>query len=331
MMKAHILTALLAAIGFTSINTLASTNAVEHGPRLVCDQPVYEFGEVDNSQDVEHTFVLKNEGDLTLEIKNVRTSCGCTVANISEKIVKPGAEAMVTTKLSLKGRNGAQHKNITVESNDPKQSNFILTLQGTAVMEMQVRPVQVLFGNLAANSVATGSVEFIASSTNPVNVLEATCDSSNIETRIETVEPGKNYRVAVVTKPPLPKGTVRGTLHIVTDYQRNPVYDIPVSGLVVSDVIVAPPEIILQEKTSGEPMTRYLVVRAAQSVSFQVLGVEPPLPDIQCRVMKLPPNGYRIDLINLVATPELNGKSLKITTDLESMKEILVPFRILKP
>lgn len=330
-MKAHILTALVAAIGLTSVGAVASTNAAAHGPKLVCDQPVYDFGSVDNSQDVEHSFVLKNEGDLTLEIKNVRTSCGCTVADISEKMVKPGTETTVKTKLSLKGRNGAQHKNITVESNDPKQPSFILTLQGAAVMELQVRPVQVLFGNLAAGSVATGSVEVIASSTNPVNVLEASCNSSNIEARIETVEAGKSYRVVVVTKPPLPKGTVRGTLHIVTDYQRNPDYDIPVSGLVVSDVIVAPPEIIMQEKTNGEPVTRYLVVRAAQSVEFQVLGVEPPTPDIQCRIMKLPPNGYRIDLVNLVASPELNGKNLKITTDLESMKEIVVPFKILKP
>ena len=323
--------ALWAVVGLVALNAPAADDPVEHGPKLVCDQPVYEFGEMDNGLDVEHDFVLKNEGDLTLEIKNVRTSCGCTVANISEKMVKPGMETTVKTKLTLRNRNGPQHKNITVESNDPKQPNYVLTLQGSAVMEMQVRPVQVLLGNLAAGSVATGSVEVMTTSTNPVTVLEATCDSPNIETRIETVEAGKTYKVTVVTKPPLPKGTVRGTLHIVTDYQKNPEYDIPVSGLVVSDIIVAPPEIILNEKANGEPVTRYLVIRGAQAVEFQVLGVEPPAPDIQCRVMKLPPNGFRIDLINLVATQDLNGKSLKITTDLESMKEILVPFRVVKP
>ncbi len=329
-MKTCVFAVLAFVIGLSVVPAWAA-NPVEHGPRLVCDEPVYDFGAVENSQDVEHTFVLRNEGDLTLEIRNVRVSCGCTVADTSEKNVKPGAETMIKTRLSLRGRNGPQHKNITVESNDAKQPNFVLSLQGTATMEMQVRPVQLLFGNLAAHAVATGSVEIIASGTNPVKVIEATCDSTNIETRVVVMEAGKIYRVVAVTKPPLPKGTVRGTLHIVTDYQRNPIYDIPVSGLVVSDIIVAPPEIILQEKAGGAPVTRYLVVRAAQSIEFQVLGVESPTPDIQCRVMKLPPNGYRIDLINVVASQDLNGKTLKITTDLESMKEILVPFRILKP
>ena len=142
-MKTCIVTVLAFIIGLSGVSAWAA-NPVEHGPRLVCDEPVYDFGTMDNSQDVEHTFVLRNEGDLTLEIKNVRVSCGCTVADTSEKMVKPGTETMIKTRLSLKGRSGPQHKNITVESNDAKQPSFILSLQGTAAMEMQVRPVQLL-------------------------------------------------------------------------------------------------------------------------------------------------------------------------------------------
>jgi hypothetical protein len=40
-------------------------------------------------------------------------------------------------------------------------------------------------------------------------------------------------------------------------------------------------------------------------------------------------NGYRIQLSNLVAGPELNGKKVRITTDLEKMREIEVPIKVI--
>ena len=39
----------------------------------------------------DHTFVLTNTGSSTIEIGNIRTSCGCTVAELSPRSLVPGA------------------------------------------------------------------------------------------------------------------------------------------------------------------------------------------------------------------------------------------------
>ena len=87
------------------------------GPRISCDEQVFNFGTVDSQNAIEHTFVLKNIGDTTLEISDVRAACGCTVANISSKSVAPGETSQLTARLNLQGRSGPQSKSITINSN----------------------------------------------------------------------------------------------------------------------------------------------------------------------------------------------------------------------
>ena len=153
-----------------AVGSFAQEPAVEHAPKIVCAEPTYNFGEMENAKDVEHTFILKNEGDLSLEIRQVRPSCGCTVASISQKTIPPGGQAEVTTRLSLRGRQGPQHKTISVESNDPKQPTLVLCLEGTAIEEMRIQPNQLFFGRITTDSSVTGVVEITVQSTNAVKV-----------------------------------------------------------------------------------------------------------------------------------------------------------------
>ena len=48
------------------------------------------------------------------------------------------------------------------------------------------------------------------------------------------------------------------------------------------------------------------------------------------KIIPLPQqSGYQIRLDNIVATKELNGVNVKIITDVETSKEILIPFRVI--
>ena len=205
-------------------------------PRIACDEPVYNFGEADNSGDVEHTFVVKNTGTLTLLINNVRPTCGCTVANISQKEIPPGGQADITTKLSLRGRQGSQHKVIRVESNDPMTPTFELALQGTATMQVEVRPNQVFFGRLTPETVVTTQVEVISRKQPPTRINTA---ESNAPFYICTVQPSDDpatTRIQIVTKPPLPEGQVRAVLNLATDNPGMPLITVPISAFVVKEV-----------------------------------------------------------------------------------------------
>ncbi|OQW96502.1 MAG: hypothetical protein BWK77_04455 [Verrucomicrobia bacterium A1] len=318
----------LAAVSLCITAAQAQEPAAAPAPKLVCDEPTFNFGEMDNSKDVEHTFLLKNEGTLTLEIGQVRASCGCTVASTSQKTVPPGQTTEVSARLSLRGRQGPQHKTITVQSNDPQQPNFMLALEGSAISEMQIRPNQLFFGRIASGTIVTGLVELAIESTNAVNILKSEANTPQLAVTTEISADGKLHRIWVTTQPPLSKGTLRGNVHIETDHPKYPAMDIVVSAFVVSDLSFAPEEIAVVGQTN-QPMARFVIVRSETGKAFQVETVEPPLPTIQANIVPMDATSYRIELANIIAAPDLDGKVVRIKTTMEGSQEILIPFRVI--
>ena len=321
----HVLIFILTICAWTSF---AQAPAEEHAPKIACAEPTFNFGEMESSKDVEHTFLLKNEGDLSLEIRQVRPSCGCTVASISQNTIPPGGQAEVTTRLSLRGRQGAQHKTISVESNDPKQPTFILTLEGTAVEEIHIQPNQIFFGRITTGSSVTSVVEVKIQSTNAVKITQLTPNSSNLTATAESSADGKLIRLFIGTQPPLSRGTLRGNVHVEMDHPKYPSVDIAVSAFVVADVTFAPEELPVLESV-GLPASRYVLVRSETGKTFKILKVETPLPSMTSSVKPVESGGYQIELGNIPPTREVEGKSVRIQTDLEGVDDIVIPFRFL--
>jgi len=58
-----------------SCGLAAGEVAASHGPRLVCDQPVYNFGTNNAEKPISHTFILRNTGDEPLTIRK----CGRSI------------------------------------------------------------------------------------------------------------------------------------------------------------------------------------------------------------------------------------------------------------
>jgi hypothetical protein len=300
---------------------------VQHKPRIACDEPTYNFGEMDNSQVVEHTFILRNEGDLSLEIKRAHASCGCTVARLADKMVPPGKQTELIAKLRLKGRNGHQKKRITVESNDPDTPRLMLYLEGDAVSELQPVPNHLFFGRVSSLEPTTRTVE-LKSHTEPFTITRLEPTTGHFTATSEAVGDGKVHRIHVSTKPPLSPGRLRGHIRVTTSREGFPDINIPVTVEVVGALSVAPREIILAS-VGNQPATRYVVVRPGEVKEFKVESVETPDPAIEAIVAPLGSDGYRIQLNNLVTKPELQGKVLRIFTDAEGARELTVPFKVL--
>ena len=71
-----------------------------------------------------------------------------------------------------------------------------------------------------------------------------------------------------------------------------------------------------------------MIIRPGRTKAFAVESVDAPDKDITVNITSMGQNGYQIRLDNVVASKELDGKVLKITTDVEKKKEIEIPFKI---
>ncbi len=61
------------------------------GPELVIEEPVFDFGTVEQGTSVEHTFRVRNTGRAELRIDHVKTSCGCLAGLASAPDIPRGA------------------------------------------------------------------------------------------------------------------------------------------------------------------------------------------------------------------------------------------------
>lgn len=284
----------------------ATTNA----PHIASDDPVYDFGTVDQTDNVEHTYVIKNTGTVTLEISRVQPSCGCTVAEISNKNVPPGGESHITARFSPAGRVGPQHKAIIVHSNDPEQPQYTLTLQGTVGSAVSVQPSQITMPRLEPGTQPTADVLVSSGDGTAFQVTAVESTSEDLAAEVEQVEEGKNYRVHLALKKPL-EGVFTATVLVRTDHPRRPEIQIPVRFMATRDVIVAPREITF-DKPGNEAVSRFVLVRNSDGSPLQIDGIEPPTPDIKVDTQPFGSSGIRIQMSGVVPNSDINGHALRI-------------------
>jgi len=85
--------------------------------RLVFAEEVFDFGEVDAGAVVNHTFTFTNAGKVPLVISDVRSTCGCTVAEWPKMPISPGQQGAIPVRFDTKNKAGVQGKPITITAN----------------------------------------------------------------------------------------------------------------------------------------------------------------------------------------------------------------------
>ena len=107
-----------------------SQNELKNAPVIDFNQRVYDFGEITEGKKVEYAFKILNKGKSDLQIRSVKASCGCTAANPTTNVIKPGTDTDLKVVFDSNGKVGLQNKTITIISNDPNQSTTILRISG---------------------------------------------------------------------------------------------------------------------------------------------------------------------------------------------------------
>ncbi len=103
--------------------------------KITFEKTELNFGELESGKTAEMEFKFKNTGNETLIIKNISSSCGCTVTKVDKKEYKPGEEGTIPVKFFSQGYNGEITKTITVSTNDPETVYSRLKIMGNVVLK----------------------------------------------------------------------------------------------------------------------------------------------------------------------------------------------------
>ncbi len=91
----------------------------------------HDFGVVESGSDtLWYSFSYTNTGNEPLEIRDVKTSCDCTLADWPKTPLQPGKTAIMRGGFKTEGKSGVFEKNIIIILNTSPATN-VLTIKGT--------------------------------------------------------------------------------------------------------------------------------------------------------------------------------------------------------
>lgn len=297
---------------------------------LVCDHPVFDFGQREEGETITHQFVLRNKGETDLLIDQIDSSCGCTVATISSDSIPAGTTAVITAQLDLKKRVGLQDKKINISvkrSNKPLE----LTFKGIALERTEVKPRAAYFGQLKPDATPSISIR-LRGLIRPLDPSTPTCNSPLIDYTLLPGAETNQYQLTVSLKKTPPPGEFSTQISIPV-YGETETIVIPVFAYVptvdepAAPIIVSPKKLTIQKNDLGGAYQQIISLRPGGERNFHVLEVTSPPKGLNIKIHPLNRGGHSIILSGTL--PEnVEGEIITIRTDLPGAKEIKIPFSI---
>ena len=141
------------------------------------------------------TFKYENKGAKPINIKSVRTSCGCTTAALKKNDVAPGEKGEIVATLKVGDRTGLQQKTVTVDTDDPQQPSTVLTLKANIAQILDLQPV---FVSWQANEDPKPKT-ILAKAGKGVTIksLEVTSSAPEFTTKVEPGSTAGEFRIIV--------------------------------------------------------------------------------------------------------------------------------------
>ena len=111
---------------FSTLTPVQKANAAH----IKFEKNTFAFGSLKEGLKREGTLTFRNTGKSPLNIRRIETSCDCTIAIPSEKIIKPGASAILKISYDSHKQKNEQNKTITITTNDPDNIRTVLYVKG---------------------------------------------------------------------------------------------------------------------------------------------------------------------------------------------------------
>ena len=265
-------------------------DATNGTPKIQFDAPVHDFGKVSAGEIVRATFIYTNVGTRTLELTEVRPSCGCTTAGAWDRRVEPGHTGSIPLQINTANFGGPVTKFVTVTCNDPSAPTTSLQIKGVIWKPIDVAPNFVVF-NVTPNS-ASNEVRVVKITSNMEELLEVTNPEVNnpaFHAVVKPIRPGKEFDIEISTVPPLTADTVQATVSVKTSATNMPTINITAMAIVQPPVLAMPNQLFLPPGPMASPMNFTITVQNNSPTPIAMPEVTVNQTNVQAQVHETQP------------------------------------------
>ena len=279
----------------------------------------HDFGVLARGADVRARIKITNIYNEDVHISNVRTSCGCSSANL----VDPGKNLLHSHEstfidVSMDTRRFAHHKdsNVLVTIDAPQFKEVRIPVQMYVRTDVVLTPGGVNFGLVEAGQSVTRTIDIAFAGRPDWKIKEAKVASPHLTATVEEIgrraglgnvgqvavgNVGKvDYKLTVTLAPTAPAGTLREEIQLVTDDATNPAVPVLVEGRIEADITVTPETVPLGTLIPGREKTVNVVISGRKPFAIELIecdGTEGAF------AVRLPQGEKPVHVLPLTVTP----------------------------
>jgi hypothetical protein len=188
-----------------------------------------DFGDVNAGTKLTHDVTIRNLGNDTLRIADVKAQCGCTATMLSNNTVGPHDSTKLNVVFNSAGyQPGKVTKHVYITSND-SGSHGIYTLEfvATVITPIMIDPSYFGFNNARLDTVYKKSLTITNKSKNPISIDSLSGNTEQITFSLGKTKlgPGEQTTIEAVLHP-VKAGSYQGSVTLFTSVSDQPRLDI---------------------------------------------------------------------------------------------------------
>jgi hypothetical protein len=255
--------------------TAAGPALAQEWARNMVTETDHDFGVVARGSDTVFKFPVKNlyKDDVVLE--SVRSSCGCTTAELEHPIIKSHETGYIVAKFNTRTFTGVHSATLTVQISKPMAAQVQVRVHGNIRGDVVFEPGSIEFGQVDQGTAQEKKISVSYAGRSGWNVDDVRSSSDFLEA--ELVQRERNggrvvYDLVTRLRESAPAGYLKTQLILVTNDASNPRIPLEVSADVRPELTVAPDTIVLGDVQQGNTVTKKLMVRGKRP--FKIVEVK---------------------------------------------------------
>jgi len=265
-----------------------------HSPKIQFQTPEFDFGQIIGGQVVSNTFVFTNVSERLIEIKDVRSSCGCLPAGKWTRQVEPGKTGIIPLELHTASvKTGPVVKDVKVTLNETNQPPVILKIKANIWRPIEVIPSSAMLPRVAdAPPDGVAVVRIINKQEEPLTLSAPICNNRLISAQLKTNQLGQEYELILKLVPPVGSANVFADITMKTSATNMPVLTVPVWSVVQPAITVLPTPLQLPPGPIITNLKQSVSIRSAWTHTLALSDLSVNAKKVDIELVELQPGRF---------------------------------------
>ena len=282
-----------------------------------------DFGVVPANADMKARIKITNIYKETVQISDVKTSCGCTVGKPSATILESEQVAWLDVSMDTRRFRGPKETVVSIHFSHPIPATVQVRVKSFINSDVELNPGALEFREIPQGVDHQFKMLVQYNGHGQSVIKEAVCKNPHVALKFNMVRQNafvQTYELIATLKGTAPLGDLRDQVHLITNDPNNPQIPVLIEARVEPEFTVTPELISFDNMVPGQRKTINVIIRGRKPFEIEKIESEKTAGTFETQIPTDMQKVHRLPL-TLVAPSELGTITEEFTLTIKGVAE----------